>query len=209
MNMYANDVTKENIGYDFPNLLAEVSKSVYPFLLLLIAYEKKRATRGSYEESANEICVDALFHDISTLTFHIGHEREDLDAWAATLSAKYDTLLEKYETDICALKEELAKKNISKVNCWTLLQGHSLANFFLRVLEAISRDAIRKNEKAIRQDPTITNKKEAIETYHHSLDFIRKKLSEEIRYYFIEHPHISDTDPGIKDINAQIEGILQ
>lgn len=208
MAMYANDVTKEEVGYDFQDLLNRFSKSVYPFLLLLIVYERRRVIGGSHEGNANEICIDALLQDISTLTFHIGHEAEELEKWSMALSAKYDTLLKRYETDICVLKEELAGKDISEENCWTLLQGHSLANYFLRVLERISRETIRKKEEAIRQDLTITNKQEAIETYHRSLNFARQNLSEEIRYTFIEHPHISDADPGIKDINTQIEGIL-
>lgn len=208
MAMYAKDVTKEEVGYDFPTLLTKFSKSVYPFLLLLVVYERKRVIAGSHEDNANEICIDTLLQDISMLTFHIGHETEELEKWSMALFARYDALLKKYKTDIHTLKEELVKKNISEENCWTLLQGHSLANYFLRVLERVSRETIRKKEEIIRQDPTVTNKKEGIENYHRSLNFVRQNLSEEIKYYFIKHPHISDTDPGIKDISTQIEGIL-
>lgn len=209
ISRYAEMTVKETIAYNFEELLAIFSRTISPILLLLIVYEMKRAIPNSDEQAANEICIDQLFHEITSLNFHWENTEKDIEQWGVQLQTKYQTLTDKYSDEINALKLTFQEKGIDETMYWKYLHGHSLANYLLRALIIAARQTMRNHETIIRNNPTISDKEAAITAYHQSLGFITQNLNDEINYHFIHQPLVSDADETIREIKGQIEAIYE
>ena len=204
---YAEAVLKESVSFDFENLIRIFSESVSPLLFLLIAYERKRAVPESHEQMNNDICIEMVFQEVASLLVRFGCEADDINTWQLNILNKYQPLFDKYRQDIEVVKDDLVSMGISVSECWKLLQGHTFANYLLRVLIAVSREQKRDNEKKIRGDVNICDKGAFIDAYHRSLSFVTNNLSDEIEYYFINKPFLSSQDYSIKLIRDQIRNL--
>ncbi len=204
---YAEVILKESVSFDFESLISIFSESVSLLLFLLIAYERKRVVPGSYEQMNNDICIESVYQEIALLLVRFGREADDINIWRSDIQNKYQSLFDKYKQEIEVVKNDLVSKGIAVSECWKLLQGHTFANYLLRALDSVIRKQIHDNEKKIRNDMNISDKRTAIEAYHHSLSFMTNNLSDEIKYYFTIKPILSSQDSSVALIKAQIQSL--
>lgn len=76
-----------------------------------------------FKNIKNEISIDQLFHDISSLDFHWEHPKENIRCWGILLQRKYQLLADKYSNEIKALQCLFDEKDIDETMYWKYLQG--------------------------------------------------------------------------------------
>lgn len=199
---------QEETDFDFENRMNDFSRTIAPYLLLLIVIERKRALNALSESEQNRMTIKEFRSDIATFKVNKNNFTDEATNWKNRMNDKYGDLIILLGTEIQNLKEELATRGYTENEYWKLLQGHSLAGYMLRTMTCIADETMKKKEKELINNLTDRNQAyEKINEYRHRLGMRTPHMHDFINFLFTEEPLLSDNDPGIGLIHQQIDNI--
>lgn len=205
---YVVHAVKENPSFDFEGRIADFSRTIASYLLLVIVGERKRANNTLTEEMQNRLSIKGLRADIAEFKFSKDNYTVDSTNWTNYMKNKYGDLMACFQKEIQELKDELAVKGYMENDYWKLLQGHSLAGYMLRAIGCVVADIEKCKEKDIVN--RLTDKKfsySAIMDYRKKLGMDTSSIHDFVACIFVKEPFLSDKDSGLDLIYQQIDKI--
>lgn len=205
---YIVQAVKETPSFDFEIRMEDFSRTIAPYLLLVIVGERKRADNTLTEEFQRRLSIKGFRADIAEFKFCKDNYISDSTNWTKYMNDKYGDLMVCFQKEIQDLKDELAVKGYMENDYWKLLQGHSLAGYMLRAIDCLAAEIGKCKEKDIVNK--LSDKKysyKAIIDYRKGLGMNTLSIRDFMTYVFVEKPLLSDNDSGIDLIYQQIDGI--
>lgn len=205
---YIVQAVKETPSFDFEIRMEDFSRTIAPYLLLVIVGERKRADNTLTEEIQRRLSIKGFRADIAEFKFCKDNYISDSTNWTKYMNDKYGDLMVCFQKEIQDLKDELAVKGYMENDYWKLLQGHSLAGYMLRAIDCLAAEIEKCKEKDIVNK--LSDKKysyKAIIDYRKGLGMNTLSIRDLMTYVFVEKPLLSDNDSGIDLIYQQIDGI--
>lgn len=192
---FFSDMLHKDVAIDFRSILGQLSLAIADFVLLLIVYERRCAQPGNPERCLREITIGKLYSQILAKPFRFNNYEADFQDLGESLQTTFGTLLERYRSEVEALREELSVCHQKREeDYWKLLQGHTLYGVMKKLFQGVLLMKKREEEQNIRKQFVGEKLAEAISAYNHTLGWSSTNILSKIDETFTLHPHIAAND---------------